>query len=299
MQAGSLQRRLPRAGWQDGRVVSQITHPSRLVGQSSGGEVQKHQLDTRVKNEPGRGGGGGGPVSEPQPPLPSAVFLGSSGGWAGPQAAAVAGPAAPRHTRGHWHPKPEPSSPRGPSHLCPSPGRAPMCATKSHSIWALVAHAGVRGAGMGAGRQQAGRLQNEWAHGSGAGEDRPRPRGSNPKRPAVPPAAAGFPTLGLVHPHRPVTFILGPAAGSPGVSGSWRTHPIRRWGELMLSKQRWRLRRLARIDPPHPHRIKSEIMSCNCHKGDLNPALSETTGRWEAPEGGRAAAGAGGILGRC
>ncbi|KAM6238756.1 disintegrin and metalloproteinase domain-containing protein 11 isoform 2-T2 [Porphyrio hochstetteri] len=58
-QAGSLQRRLPRAGWQDGRVVSQITHPSRLVGQSSGGEVPKHQLDTRVRNEPGRGGGGG------------------------------------------------------------------------------------------------------------------------------------------------------------------------------------------------------------------------------------------------
>ncbi|XP_049655414.1 disintegrin and metalloproteinase domain-containing protein 11 isoform X1 [Accipiter gentilis] len=59
-QAGSLQRRLPRAGWQDGRVVSQITHPSRLVGHSSGGEVQKHQLDTRVRNEPGGGGGGGG-----------------------------------------------------------------------------------------------------------------------------------------------------------------------------------------------------------------------------------------------
>ncbi|XP_009636806.1 disintegrin and metalloproteinase domain-containing protein 11 [Egretta garzetta] len=54
-----VKRRLPRAGWQDGRVVSQITHPSRLVGQSSGGEVQKHQLDTRVRNEPGRGGGGG------------------------------------------------------------------------------------------------------------------------------------------------------------------------------------------------------------------------------------------------
>ncbi|XP_061872722.1 disintegrin and metalloproteinase domain-containing protein 11-like [Colius striatus] len=58
-QAGSLQRRLPRAGWQDGRVVSQITHPSRLVGHSSGGEVLRHQLDTRVRNEPGRGGGEG------------------------------------------------------------------------------------------------------------------------------------------------------------------------------------------------------------------------------------------------
>lgn len=80
-QAGSLQRRLPRAGWQDGRVVSQITHPSRLVGHSSGGEVQKHQLDTRVRNEPGGGGGGGGPVSEPQPP-PICSLLGVPG-WVG------------------------------------------------------------------------------------------------------------------------------------------------------------------------------------------------------------------------
>ncbi|XP_054032806.1 disintegrin and metalloproteinase domain-containing protein 11 [Dryobates pubescens] len=56
----SLQRRLPRAGWQDGQGVSQITHPSRLVGQSSGGEVQRHQLDTRVRNDPGGGGGGRG-----------------------------------------------------------------------------------------------------------------------------------------------------------------------------------------------------------------------------------------------
>ncbi|XP_050841715.1 disintegrin and metalloproteinase domain-containing protein 11 [Serinus canaria] len=62
-QAGALPRRLPRAAWQEGRVLSQITHPSRLVGQSSGGEVPKHQLDTRVRHEPGGGGGrgGGGP----------------------------------------------------------------------------------------------------------------------------------------------------------------------------------------------------------------------------------------------
>ncbi|KAM8795303.1 disintegrin and metalloproteinase domain-containing protein 11 [Eudromia elegans] len=58
--AGAPQRRVPRAAWQDGRLVSQITHPSRLVGQSSGGEVQKHQLDTRVRNEPGAGAGGPG-----------------------------------------------------------------------------------------------------------------------------------------------------------------------------------------------------------------------------------------------
>uniref|UniRef100_A0A8C5IX79 ADAM metallopeptidase domain 11 n=1 Tax=Junco hyemalis TaxID=40217 RepID=A0A8C5IX79_JUNHY len=56
----SLPRRLPRAAWQEGRVLSQITHPSRLVGQSSGGEVPKHQLDTRVRHEPGGGGGGPG-----------------------------------------------------------------------------------------------------------------------------------------------------------------------------------------------------------------------------------------------
>ncbi|XP_062451394.1 disintegrin and metalloproteinase domain-containing protein 11 [Rhea pennata] len=47
--AGAPQRRFPRAAWQDGRFVSQITLPSRLVGQSSGGEVQEHQLDTRVR----------------------------------------------------------------------------------------------------------------------------------------------------------------------------------------------------------------------------------------------------------
>ncbi|XP_056218216.1 disintegrin and metalloproteinase domain-containing protein 11 isoform X1 [Falco biarmicus] len=57
----ALQRRLPRAAWPEGRVVSQVTHPSRLVGQSAGGEVQKHQLDTRVRNEPRGAGGGGGP----------------------------------------------------------------------------------------------------------------------------------------------------------------------------------------------------------------------------------------------
>ncbi|XP_051496289.1 disintegrin and metalloproteinase domain-containing protein 11 isoform X2 [Apus apus] len=61
VQPGWPQRRVPRAGWQDRGVVSQVTHPSRLVGQSSGGEVQRHQLDTRVRNEPGGGRGRGGP----------------------------------------------------------------------------------------------------------------------------------------------------------------------------------------------------------------------------------------------
>uniref|UniRef100_A0A7M4FVT1 ADAM metallopeptidase domain 11 n=1 Tax=Crocodylus porosus TaxID=8502 RepID=A0A7M4FVT1_CROPO len=58
-----LAGRLPWAG-ECGPVASEITHPSRLVRQISGGEVQKHQLDTRVRNEPR----GGGPVSEPVQP---------------------------------------------------------------------------------------------------------------------------------------------------------------------------------------------------------------------------------------
>lgn len=78
-QAGALPRRLPRATWQEGRVLSQITHPSRLVGQSSGGEVPKHQLDTRVRHEPGGGGGGGGPVSDREPPTRS--LPGVPGRW--------------------------------------------------------------------------------------------------------------------------------------------------------------------------------------------------------------------------
>lgn len=36
----------------------EVTEPSRLVGESSGGEVRKQQLDTRVRQEPP-----GGPVS--------------------------------------------------------------------------------------------------------------------------------------------------------------------------------------------------------------------------------------------
>ncbi|XP_075774791.1 disintegrin and metalloproteinase domain-containing protein 11-like [Pelodiscus sinensis] len=55
-QPGALQGRFPGPRWDTGPVASEITHPSRLVGQSAGGEVPKHQLDTRVRNEP-RGGG--------------------------------------------------------------------------------------------------------------------------------------------------------------------------------------------------------------------------------------------------
>jgi disintegrin and metalloproteinase domain-containing protein 11 len=36
----------------------EVTEPSRLVGESSGGEIRKQQLDTRVRQEPP-----GGPVS--------------------------------------------------------------------------------------------------------------------------------------------------------------------------------------------------------------------------------------------
>ncbi|XP_074796662.1 disintegrin and metalloproteinase domain-containing protein 11 isoform X4 [Natator depressus] len=55
-QPGALQGRFPSPRWDTRPVASELTHPSRLVGQSAGGEVQKHQLDTRVRNEP-RGGG--------------------------------------------------------------------------------------------------------------------------------------------------------------------------------------------------------------------------------------------------
>ncbi|OXB56666.1 hypothetical protein ASZ78_003957 [Callipepla squamata] len=53
------QRRLPWASWPEGRALSEVTHPSRLVRHSTGGEVLKHQLDTKVRNESGAGGGPG------------------------------------------------------------------------------------------------------------------------------------------------------------------------------------------------------------------------------------------------
>ncbi|XP_077662334.1 disintegrin and metalloproteinase domain-containing protein 11 [Eretmochelys imbricata] len=55
-QPGALQGRFPSPRWDTRPVASELTHPSRLVGQSAGGEVQKHQLDTRVRNEPPGGG---------------------------------------------------------------------------------------------------------------------------------------------------------------------------------------------------------------------------------------------------
>lgn len=114
-----------------------------------------------------------------------------------------------------------------------------------------------------------------------------------------PPDRSRFHPLGSVHPRRLVTFLLGLTAGLPSVLGSWHTRPIRHGEGLMLSRRQWRLQRPARIDPPRPHRIKGEIMSCNCRKGDLNPALSKTAGRREMPGGGRAATGTARILGRC
>ena len=54
--AGALRWRLsPQLG---GPEAPEVTEPSRLVGGSSGGEVPKQQLDTRVRQEPP-----GGPVS--------------------------------------------------------------------------------------------------------------------------------------------------------------------------------------------------------------------------------------------
>ncbi|XP_059582887.1 disintegrin and metalloproteinase domain-containing protein 11 isoform X2 [Alligator mississippiensis] len=56
VQPGAWRRRSPNTRWDPRPVASEITHPSRLVRQISGGEVQKHQLDTRVRNEPQGGG---------------------------------------------------------------------------------------------------------------------------------------------------------------------------------------------------------------------------------------------------
>lgn len=54
--AGALRWRVsPHFG---GPEAPEVTEPSRLVGESSGGEVRKQQLDTRVRQEPP-----GGPVS--------------------------------------------------------------------------------------------------------------------------------------------------------------------------------------------------------------------------------------------
>ncbi|XP_030077231.1 disintegrin and metalloproteinase domain-containing protein 11 isoform X2 [Microcaecilia unicolor] len=56
MQAGAWKWDSPNTRWDKSAVASEITHPSRLVGQNSGGEVQKHQLDTRVRNDEPQGG---------------------------------------------------------------------------------------------------------------------------------------------------------------------------------------------------------------------------------------------------
>ncbi|XP_016057488.1 PREDICTED: disintegrin and metalloproteinase domain-containing protein 11 [Miniopterus natalensis] len=48
--AGALRWRVSPRLW--GPETPEVTEPSRLVGQSSGGEVRKQQLDTRVRQEP-------------------------------------------------------------------------------------------------------------------------------------------------------------------------------------------------------------------------------------------------------
>ncbi|KAJ1072458.1 hypothetical protein K5549_021972 [Capra hircus] len=68
--AGALRWRVsPHLG---GPEAPEVTEPSRLVGESSGGEVRKQQLDTRVRQEPP-----GGPVDSPSafPPFPQPVHL--------------------------------------------------------------------------------------------------------------------------------------------------------------------------------------------------------------------------------
>uniref|UniRef100_A0A669PX81 ADAM metallopeptidase domain 11 n=1 Tax=Phasianus colchicus TaxID=9054 RepID=A0A669PX81_PHACC len=54
-QTSTPQQRLPQSSWLEGQALAEVTHPSRLVGHSAGGEVLKHQLDTRVRNESGAG----------------------------------------------------------------------------------------------------------------------------------------------------------------------------------------------------------------------------------------------------
>nr|XP_033773822.1 disintegrin and metalloproteinase domain-containing protein 11 isoform X3 [Geotrypetes seraphini] len=56
MQAGAWKWDSPNTRWDKSVAASEITHPSRLVGQNSGGEVQKQQLDTRVRNDEPQGG---------------------------------------------------------------------------------------------------------------------------------------------------------------------------------------------------------------------------------------------------
>ncbi|KAJ6660583.1 hypothetical protein lerEdw1_017580, partial [Lerista edwardsae] len=58
-QPGDLRRWIPNASWRKKWGVPEITYPTRLVGQSSGEEIQKHQLDTRVRKESGSGKGRG------------------------------------------------------------------------------------------------------------------------------------------------------------------------------------------------------------------------------------------------
>ncbi|XP_034271957.1 disintegrin and metalloproteinase domain-containing protein 11 isoform X5 [Pantherophis guttatus] len=65
-QPGDLRRWVPNSSWRKRWGISEITYPTRLVKHNSGGEIQKYQLDTRVRKETGgsRGGDrkGGSPV---------------------------------------------------------------------------------------------------------------------------------------------------------------------------------------------------------------------------------------------
>ncbi|XP_070584069.1 disintegrin and metalloproteinase domain-containing protein 11 isoform X2 [Erythrolamprus reginae] len=65
-QPGDLRRWVPNSTWRKRWGISEITYPTRLVKHNSGGEIQKYQLDTRVRKETGgsRGGerNGGSPV---------------------------------------------------------------------------------------------------------------------------------------------------------------------------------------------------------------------------------------------
>lgn len=92
--AGALRWRVSPQLW--GPEAPEVTEPSRLVGESSGGEVRKQQLDTRVRQEPPRG-----PVS--------GARWGGQGAGAGLRA--HGGPGAARVWAPPWQPAPDASSP--------------------------------------------------------------------------------------------------------------------------------------------------------------------------------------------
>lgn len=111
--AGALRWRVSPRLW--GPEAPEVTEPSRLVGESSGGEVRKQQLDTRVRQEPPRGpvsgaewGGQGAETGLRTRGRPGAARV-----WVPPRR--LAPDASPFVPSGYWNP------PVG-APTCPTPG---------------------------------------------------------------------------------------------------------------------------------------------------------------------------------